>query len=306
MNYIKQLNAFYNQLDFNPLSNNAILLWHSLMQINNKTGWKQEFTVAAKVITAKIQLNESAFKRARTELQEKGYIHCQSRSGNLAPVYQIICLTIEHDCTSTLTISDDLYPVTETNNHMQQQIPNATSSPFVSVNAEGNVTGESNDKLNNKPTVLTKQDIKEIKTKQSHETITTQAESFYEQNIGKVTPFIQGLLSNWTSTLNEPLVIEAMKQSVERNHANWKYIESILKAWRNKNLATLEQVESDQQAFKQQRQAQFPSKNYPKQEVIPDWFHNRNKKVDAPAHKTNEPIDIEKRLREYTNSKGIG
>ncbi|MDC3418730.1 hypothetical protein [Aquibacillus salsiterrae] len=108
MNYIKQLNAFYNQLDFNPLSNNAILLWHSLMQINNKTGWKQKFTVAAKVITAKIQLNESVFKRARTELQEKGYIHCQSRSGNLAPVYEIIRLTIEHDCISNSTISDDL------------------------------------------------------------------------------------------------------------------------------------------------------------------------------------------------------
>ncbi|MDC3418731.1 DnaD domain-containing protein [Aquibacillus salsiterrae] len=204
---------------------------------------------------------------------------------------------------SLIQLSATIY---ETDIHTQQKKPDETSTPFVSTNVAGNVTGTSNDKLNDKPSLLTKQDIKEIKTKQSHETITTQAESFYEQNIGKITPFIQGLLSNWTSTLNEPLVIEAMKQSVERNHANWKYIESILKAWQNKNLATLEQVASDQQAFKQQRLAQFPSKNYPKQEVIPDWFHNRNKKADVPAYKTNEPIDIEKRLREYTNSKGIG
>ncbi|MBP1971347.1 hypothetical protein J2Z83_003486 [Virgibacillus natechei] len=74
MNYIKELNAFHNRLETNPLSASAANLWHVLMHVNNKPGWLKEFTVAVSVLCAKAALTESTFKRARAELDEKGYI----------------------------------------------------------------------------------------------------------------------------------------------------------------------------------------------------------------------------------------
>ncbi|SFD67881.1 hypothetical protein SAMN05216238_103118 [Lentibacillus persicus] len=93
MNYIKQINAFYNQIELNPLSASAVALWHTLVHINNKTGWKDTFTVAGMVLRIKSGLKESAFKRARDELKTKGYMTWTSNGSNKAPSYHIVCLS---------------------------------------------------------------------------------------------------------------------------------------------------------------------------------------------------------------------
>src|SRR5690625_3555637 len=62
------------------------------MDINSRTGWKKEFPVAAPLLCAKAALSEGTFKRARKELQEKGYIHVVSRGANRAAAYQMISL----------------------------------------------------------------------------------------------------------------------------------------------------------------------------------------------------------------------
>lgn len=43
MNYIKQLNMLKQYLEHHELPSVAILLWHTLMLINNRTGWKKSF-----------------------------------------------------------------------------------------------------------------------------------------------------------------------------------------------------------------------------------------------------------------------
>ena len=53
MNYIKEINAFYDHMECNPLSASAVTLWHTLMHINNKARWAETFTVAAPVIRMK-------------------------------------------------------------------------------------------------------------------------------------------------------------------------------------------------------------------------------------------------------------
>ncbi len=92
MNYIKEMNAFYDSIEYNPLSSSAIALWYALMHINNKTRWRCEFRVAGTVLRVKSGLTESSFKRARTELKEKGYIVYEPQGGNQAPVYRMISL----------------------------------------------------------------------------------------------------------------------------------------------------------------------------------------------------------------------
>lgn len=89
MNYIRQINSFYDALETNPLPAPAIALWHALHAIANKTGWQQEFSVPASILGLRSGLNEQAVKRARNKLKEAGYIEWRSRSGNRSAIYRL-------------------------------------------------------------------------------------------------------------------------------------------------------------------------------------------------------------------------
>ena len=95
MNYIREINAFYDWLETNRLSVSAISLWYSLMHINNKTGWKNEFTVALSVLATKSGLSPRAVTNARKELAENGRISWESRDGNQSAKYRINSLVGE-------------------------------------------------------------------------------------------------------------------------------------------------------------------------------------------------------------------
>lgn len=95
MNYIREINAFYDWLETNELSVSAISLWYALMHINNKTGWKNEFTVALSVLSIKTGLSSRAVTNARKELTEKGRIKWESRNGNQAAQYSVNSLVEE-------------------------------------------------------------------------------------------------------------------------------------------------------------------------------------------------------------------
>jgi len=97
MNYIKELNAFYDWLETNSLSTSAIALWHALMHICNKCGWAEEFGVAISTLSVKTGLSRRGVQNARNELQQKGRIKWRSRGGNKSAVYTIIPLTEERE-----------------------------------------------------------------------------------------------------------------------------------------------------------------------------------------------------------------
>ncbi|MFC7371957.1 DnaD domain protein [Fictibacillus iocasae] len=90
MNYIKEMNAFYDWLETNELSPSAINVWYALLHINNKAGWAQSFAVAESVLHVKTGLSDRTIRKARAELKDKNRIHCESRSGGRAPLYTMI------------------------------------------------------------------------------------------------------------------------------------------------------------------------------------------------------------------------
>ena len=90
MNYITEINRFYDWLETNPLNDSSINLWHALMHINNKCGWKREFSVAISTLELKTRLSKSSILRARAVLVQSGRIDFESRSGQLSAVYVII------------------------------------------------------------------------------------------------------------------------------------------------------------------------------------------------------------------------
>lgn len=90
MNYIREINAFYDWLETNTISDSAISLWHALMHINNKSGWKTEFAVAISTLETKTGLKKDAVIRARNRLQQVGRITFKSRNGQQSAIYTIV------------------------------------------------------------------------------------------------------------------------------------------------------------------------------------------------------------------------
>lgn len=90
MNYIKEINAFYDWLETNSVSDSVITLWHALMHINNKTGWKVEFAVSISTLQVKTGLSCSSIKRARNNLAQAGLIKWKQRNGNQSAIYEMI------------------------------------------------------------------------------------------------------------------------------------------------------------------------------------------------------------------------
>lgn len=97
MNYIKEINSFYDWLETNSVSDSAITLWHALMHINNKAGWKVEFTVASSVLCLKSGLSQSSFKRARNILKQSGRIEWRERKGNQSAIYNLISFAVQYE-----------------------------------------------------------------------------------------------------------------------------------------------------------------------------------------------------------------
>lgn len=54
----------------------------------------------------------------------------------------------------------------------------------------------------------------------------------YEENIGPLTPMIADMLRDAEETYSQEWVAEALEVAVKKNIRNWKYVEAILKRWK--------------------------------------------------------------------------
>lgn len=125
MNYIKQLNTFFELLLINPLSPNAQCLYTNLLNINNKCNWKKEFTIANSTLMAFTGLNKQSLYRARNILVQKELIKFkkginQTQSG----IYEIIEFDTASDTADDTPsdTADDTAPdtATDTNNKLNK------------------------------------------------------------------------------------------------------------------------------------------------------------------------------------------
>lgn len=106
MNYIQEINMFYDWLETNSLPKSAIALWHALMHINNKAKWNKSFEVAISTIEFKTGFKRSELFEARNLLSQKGRITWKTRGGNLSAVYSIISFSVQCADASTDTSVD--------------------------------------------------------------------------------------------------------------------------------------------------------------------------------------------------------
>ncbi|MFD0954028.1 DnaD domain protein [Virgibacillus natechei] len=302
MNYIKELNAFHNQQETNPLSASAANLWHVLMHVNNRAGWMKEFTVAVSLLCAKSALTESTFKRARAELQDKGYIRFDSQGGNKAARYEIISLLSGGQGSGSGGHVDD----------------NTSDTEAADDSVDDRATHKVSDSLSGNPDCSVDALFKRTKTKkkQNNTVATTGAIAFYQDNFGLISPYVADELINWVTDLGEPLILDAMKRALERGKASWGYVKGILQAWVKKGITTVDQASAEEVAFRREQQAKkqrggtFRAES---REIVPDWFkeqkrEEKRKREQEKANKSERDTEAEraevKRLLEEYASKG--
>ncbi|MBP2258779.1 DnaD domain-containing protein [Virgibacillus alimentarius] len=300
MNYLKEINAFHNMQETNPLSTAAAHLWSVLMHVNNRAGWKKEFSVAASLLCVKAALKEGTFKRARLELRDKGYIRFTPQGANRAAVYEMISLVHFEDNAGVDAAREDgggeraaadgenivLGEHVRTGDGCAAGAVEGGALSGESAGVAGRMdhsTDRSADPGNGGSVAPL---YKQNKAKQKEHPNTTPGVSdavvFYQENFGVIRPYVAEDLLNWVKDVGELLVLAAMKRALERGKGSWGYVKAILKDWQGRGVRTVADVHAADVAFQNQKHERKRSRRSfgsKREEVIPDWFKERKKKL---------------------------
>lgn len=123
MDYIKQLNAFDNWLEYNDLDITAQVMWYKLMSIANKSGWQVELSIANTKLMAKLEIDKKAVINCRNRLIQSGLIEYKSRGTKKAGLYKIRVLyrnKKETNGSTNTSISPSISTFKETNQRINQ------------------------------------------------------------------------------------------------------------------------------------------------------------------------------------------
>jgi DnaD/phage-associated family protein len=294
VNYIREINAFYDWLELNELSKPAVLLWHALMHLNNKSGWQESFTVARSVIEAKTSLKKDAYYKARNQLKQYGLLEFKER-GTKATVFRMNPVSSVLQTTYQTNYHD--LSVKQTTSQTETQTTNETTSQ---------TTNETINKLNEIK-------LNETNTKKEAAAVQENPFTFYEQNgFGVIGGHISQKIAMWCDDLSDELVLEAMKISVERSKVNWAYVETILRDYAQKNIRTVDQAQASLLAFKerQSKQKVKPRQGYTpaRKEALPDWFNQQRNQYQPQEEEVDldferEKAELMKELQQFKSEK---
>ncbi len=79
----------------------------------------------------------------------------------------------------------------------------------------------------------------------------------YEENIGPLTPLIADALKDAEKTYSEAWVAEALEIAVKRNKRNWRYVEAILKRWKEEGHAQKQDKRDAQKSSRKYTEGEF-------------------------------------------------
>jgi DNA replication protein len=79
----------------------------------------------------------------------------------------------------------------------------------------------------------------------------------YEENIGPLTPLIADALKDAEGAYPEEWIAEAVEEAVKRNKRSWKYVEAILKRWKEEGRAQKQDRRDTEQDRRRSDQRKF-------------------------------------------------
>lgn len=194
MNYLKEMNAFIDWLETNPLEASTQTLWFHLMAIANKSGWPEWFAVANPLLQAKVGISENSLIKHRNMLIQKGRIEYRNQGKKQAGKYRIIPITSNFEVKH------------EVNRGVKHEVnPEVKGSALFKLNE--NKQDESGSSMN--PFRI-----------------------FETEGFGTISSFIADNLNCLIDDYGERWVCEAMKAAVVQGKRKLSYVGGILKSWK--------------------------------------------------------------------------
>ncbi|EGP5718283.1 DnaD domain protein [Enterococcus faecium] len=289
MDYIGQLNAFDNWLEYNELGAGPQLLWYKLMAIAKKSGWQSELSIANTRLQAMTKTSEKTLINNRNQLIQNGLLQYKKRGRTKAGVY------ILSDLTGNFTVKTTVDNTVE--NSATGNIP-VDSKVNPKVNREVNPSVDS--------TVIPSVYINNTKQNKTNKEDDIGVYEFIQKNWGKApTGLLQGALGPMIKTWGADMILFAFKLAFENNvemPGLKKYVEAILNSWSNQGIKTMESAEKAQEAFKNKKKQNYLPKrqNNVRREKLPDWV---DKQQEEKALDSNEKAEIDRRFEEYLKRK---
>ncbi|WP_051331002.1 DnaD domain protein [Aneurinibacillus terranovensis] len=238
MNYIKELNAFTNWLETNPLDATTQCLWFHLMSINNKCGWSEWFTVANLTLQAKLSISERSLQKYRNTLVQKGRIEYKKQGTQKAGKYRIIPFEAEtkEQAKTKLTAKFSVkYTVKRT----------------VKCSAKYAVKCSTLIKHKQKHKQKEKQQQKQQKKAPVQKKMT--AYELYQNTI-RIFPSLpeQAALEKWITVLGDDFVYKAIEECCKSadKAPNFRLLEKMINDWVSQGARTVEDIDRLQAAFR--------------------------------------------------------
>ncbi|KAB2399932.1 MULTISPECIES: DnaD domain protein [Bacillus cereus group] len=105
-------------------------------------------------------------------------------------------------------------------------------------------------------------------------------------------------LGAFCELLGSELIMEAVNRSIDENVPKWRYVRGILKNWEAKKAKTLKDVAMlDAQFDLGKNKKQFGSGNTNRNEMVPEWLHEKEEVREEQPIKNNELTIEEERER---------
>jgi DnaD/phage-associated family protein len=290
MNYIKQLNAFYDLLQSNQLNSSTQLLYHVLLMVNNKCGWLEWFQRTNQSLCGLAGVNEKTLVASRNMLKQKGLIDFipAKKKGEITK-YKIIQIYSESE------VMGEKKTVQNTPNITPNITPIAgpKTTDIYKLNKTKHIYDSS---------CCSMHEIDSAAVTTS--TVETNAIYFYEKNItkGRIGEFLRAQILNAINQYGDSLVLHALERTVSQiDNPNWKYASKILMSWAEKGIKTIEQAKNEQKPKNTTSTAENNSVISP---VKPNKFLN------FPQTKYNfeeiEKLEMERMIKRYEKMKAAG
>ncbi|UQR04968.1 DnaD domain protein [Enterococcus durans] len=278
MDYIGQLNAFDNWLEYNELGAGPQLLWYKLMAIANKSGWQSELSIANTRLQAMTKTSEKTLINNRNQLIQNGLLQYKKRGRTKAGIYLITDLTgnftakkkvidtVENPTTGNFTVNSKVNP--KVNREVNPSVDSTVNpSAYINNTKQNNTNKEDEDDLG--------------------------VYEFIQVSWGKPpTGLLQGALGPMIKKWGSDIILLAFRLAFENSvemPSLKKYVEAILESWNKQNIKTLDDALKAQEDYKNRKKKQSYTPKYQKnvrREKLPDW-------VDKPQKE--QKIDPEKK-----------
>ncbi len=127
--------------------------------------------------------------------------------------------------------------------------------------------------------------------------------TFFEQNgFGALGKHIGDKIGFWIDDLNEELVLQAMKISIENGANNWNYVEAILRDWLSKGFKSIDDYKAFELKREQERKRKSANRRSygpaPKEGLVPEWLQEQKQSVEQVPVAKESSDDIEEQRRQ--------